>query len=605
MERGIKVMKKVGLKLAAVMASVAIAMTGTCGYMQAQEAEMVATVTKEILPEGDGWAEETDEESGQKFYRKDSDSIVTELEDTKVEAGVWYSIESEYLTILEFGSNGYFKETIIDLNRCTERQYIIPYTLEDSELMFWGRCFDYLEKSEELCLILQDEEYIDKTVLYNSFSLAQKNCEEYEQTTYAINKTADEEGFAIKDGILTGYIGNAETITIPKGVVKIAANAFSGEMGRSMNLKKVIIGNDVKTIDAEAFAYTRAEVIVMEEGVEQIGAYCFRNSSVKDIYIPESVTTIEYSPFNKGEAVDGIILHCVKDSYAAEHFEENRPYGRVRIVYDSEENITIGDTFYNTDITAADMQKKFPHGAFWNHITNETHDMTDYTDTGSCNAPDRYTWNECTSHGGGTYSDKVLPGVYHCNGFAGTTECYGFAAKLTSEIYGYENGCFDWPETWLRTEWDEYDGLADYEIKPGDVVYFEGAGAGVYGHRGMVIDVDGTKVRLAECNWGKRCQISWGRWMDLEDTSFCMIHVAPYALPDGGEDVITDFKKGDLNKSGTRELNDAQECLKGALHIGNMDEDTACRADMDGDGTVTLQDAQFLLKVALMITKIE
>lgn len=554
-------MKKMGLKLAAVIAAVAVTTTGICGNVKAQETEHeeTATVAKEILPEGDGWKELTVEKTGEKYYQRSEDCIVTELEDTKVEEGKWYCIDYSGLMILEFGDNGYLKETWIDLNHCIEEQYIFSYTLEDSELTLQGKCFDYLEKKNELCLISQEEGHgYDRNVFYNSFSLAKSNYAEYEQTTYAIKDIADEDGFAIKDGILTGYIGEATEITIPEGVTEIATNAFSGELGRGTKLKKVTIGNNVTIINEYAF---------------------------EDIAAAKS---------------EGILIHCVENSYAAEYFEENRPYGRVRIVYGSEDE-SIGDVFYNTDITAADMQKKFPHGAFWNHLTNDTHDMTNYTDTGTCNAPDNYTWYECTSHGGGTYSDKVLPGVYHCNGFAETTECYGFAAKLTSEIYGYEYGCFQWPEVWWKSEWESN---TDYQIKPGDVVYYEGAGAGGYGHRGMVIDVDGTKVRLAECNWGRRCQISWGRWMDLNDTSFCTIHVAPYALPDGGEDVIIDFKKGDLDGSGYRELTDAQACLKGALKITKMDEDAICCADMDGDGTVSLADAQFLLKVVLKIVRI-
>lgn len=163
-------------------------------------------------------------------------------------------------------------------------------------------------------------------------------------------------------------------------------------------------------------------------------------------------------------------------------------------------------------LDAAALQRKFPSGTYWNHVVQQGHDLSDYShDEGPCNNPDGYTWFPCATR---EYDAPQQVGWHACNSFM-SVQCYGFAAKLTYDVYG--STYYDWVE--------EY-GKPMEEVKPGDVIFYYGAGAdNQYGHRAMILDVDGTEVRVGECNWGGRCLINWGRWVDTEDTDIYFIIV--------------------------------------------------------------------------------
>lgn len=166
-------------------------------------------------------------------------------------------------------------------------------------------------------------------------------------------------------------------------------------------------------------------------------------------------------------------------------------------------------------LTAQQLQEKFPNNAYWNHPVLEDHDEESYVDTGRCNNPDGYTWEPCRL------------GKYGCNSYAATELCYGFAAKLADDVYG--STYYEWP-------WQEN---SIKNAKPGDVIFYYGNGATEeFGHRAMIIDINGTKLQLAECNWGAHCRISWGRWTDVTKFREYTLFVAPYELPGGGEGVL-------------------------------------------------------------------
>lgn len=166
-------------------------------------------------------------------------------------------------------------------------------------------------------------------------------------------------------------------------------------------------------------------------------------------------------------------------------------------------------------LTAQQLQDKFPHNAYWNHPVSEDHDEESYEDTGRCNNPDGYTWKPC----------KL--GEYGCNSFAGTELCYGFAAKLAYDVYG--STYYEWPEQENSIK----------NAKPGDVIYYYGNGATAdFGHRAMIIDINGTKLQLAECNWSAHDIISWGRWTDATKFKTYTLFSAPFELPGGGEGVL-------------------------------------------------------------------
>lgn len=63
-------------------------------------------------------------------------------------------------------------------------------------------------------------------------------------------------------------------------------------------------------------------------------------------------------------------------------------------------------------------------------------------------------------------------------------------------------------------------------------------------------------------------------------------------------------RQGDADGDGEVTLTDAQHVLRAALHIQEVDAETASACDVDGDGRITLTDAQRILQAALKISSL-
>ncbi len=154
-------------------------------------------------------------------------------------------------------------------------------------------------------------------------------------------------------------------------------------------------------------------------------------------------------------------------------------------------------------LTLEELREKFPHGKYWNGKNQ-----------------DGWTDNPCTHHRttGCTYN-----GSCGCNSFMGqSSQCMGFAEKLAYDATGYnprknENG------------WYTYTNLSALNnLKPGDIVRNSG-------HSVYVIDVQGSTVTFADCNYDGNCNIRWGVTKDISAFKNYFSHVrsAPVALTSG------------------------------------------------------------------------
>ncbi|MBE6679308.1 MAG: CHAP domain-containing protein [Ruminococcaceae bacterium] len=147
------------------------------------------------------------------------------------------------------------------------------------------------------------------------------------------------------------------------------------------------------------------------------------------------------------------------------------------------------------------LKVKFPDGKYWNHVGMSGNNENGYTST------------PCPSH-----SSISTCNAYTYNGVDIGWQCFGFACKLGYDAYGTN------PKSWGRA----YD---LNNIKPGDIINYNGSNPG---HTVFVTDVNGDIVTFAECNYGSRCIISWGRSLSKSQFSnLYNVYVAPYAL-DGG-----------------------------------------------------------------------
>lgn len=81
-----------------------------------------------------------------------------------------------------------------------------------------------------------------------------------------------------------------EEVTLPKSITAIDDSTFSG----CKKLSSINLNKNIKSIGKNAFEYCSSlKSVDLYEGLESIGGYAFKNSGIKKIYIPSTITTIE------------------------------------------------------------------------------------------------------------------------------------------------------------------------------------------------------------------------------------------------------------------------------------------------------------------------
>ena len=198
--------------------------------------------------------------------------------------------------------------------------------------------------------------------------------------------------------------------------------------------------------------------------------------------------------------------------------------------------VSLGMSVKADATTIMDLERKFPNGAYWNHVVQSGHRYSNYNDVGSCNNPDGYTWTPCNTHKG-----SVGVGGYDCNSFGGGMQCNGFARKLAYDLYGSMHS--SWGRGNINT------------LKRGDVIHYKAADTDPsYGHWVMVIGRSGTTVTLGEANRGGRCKISWGRTLNLATVTSYEIYSAPYEatfdVADTQAPTLSNVRITDVNADG-------------------------------------------------------
>ena len=150
-------------------------------------------------------------------------------------------------------------------------------------------------------------------------------------------------------------------------------------------------------------------------------------------------------------------------------------------------------------MTLAEMQKKYPHGKYWNGKNPES-----YTST-----PCTHHVNQCTydgSCGCATYKNYAI-------------QCMGFAFQLAYTAYG--------GEPYIEWEVDYNATTALKNLKPGDIIRYN-----YNGHSAFVYGISGDTVTFADCNYQNNCVIRWGGTITKTKLkeSFTSVAKAPYSL---------------------------------------------------------------------------
>lgn len=153
-----------------------------------------------------------------------------------------------------------------------------------------------------------------------------------------------------------------------------------------------------------------------------------------------------------------------------------------------------------------ELQTKFPHQKYWNHVGMDEDNSDGYTDY------------PCELHRTSGVDHIYGTDGCTCNHFAGgghllATQCMGFANKLGYEVFG--------ETTWAKV--DNPDAAQIANIKAGDIVRIDGY------HSVFVIGRTGNMIAVGEANYPNGCQISWGRTIDLTTvTVSCFEHAVNY-----------------------------------------------------------------------------
>ena len=161
-------------------------------------------------------------------------------------------------------------------------------------------------------------------------------------------KAADN-NFIIKKAVLIKYTGNEKTVRIPKGVKKIGAKAFYGNIG----IEKVIMPSTVKTIGKEAFSNCRnLQGIKLPKGIKKVENKAFENcSSLEKIIIPESVKSIGSKAFANCKNLTDLTVKSSKTKVEGDSFKGCKKIGNMNLdLTDSAEN-TVNE---NTEKKIAD-----------------------------------------------------------------------------------------------------------------------------------------------------------------------------------------------------------------------------------------------------------
>ncbi len=104
------------------------------------------------------------------------------------------------------------------------------------------------------------------------------------------------EHFLISEGVLVAYNGEAELVTIPKGVRVIAAGAFA----ENQAMKELVIPDTLLVIGEEAFAdCMNLEKVTVGNKVTDIKDRAFAGCMIKQIRLPETLERIGLNAFDE------------------------------------------------------------------------------------------------------------------------------------------------------------------------------------------------------------------------------------------------------------------------------------------------------------------
>lgn len=101
----------------------------------------------------------------------------------------------------------------------------------------------------------------------------------------------------IVDNQLNGYLGTGQELVIPNGVKSVNYDTFRRSVKDRSSFKKVVIPKTLKSIPDLLFSNKTIDELVLERGVEHIGAGAFHTSYLEKLVVPSTVKCIDEGAF--------------------------------------------------------------------------------------------------------------------------------------------------------------------------------------------------------------------------------------------------------------------------------------------------------------------
>lgn len=260
--------------------------------------------------------------------------------------GTWYKVDLDEMYQVKFSGKDYEEKDVYGEHSKKGKYEVGNHALELGSKQY---SMKYVNERKELEDIIDDDigQYELKEYFYiidddgNKIYYFKQEEDLTDQLDYNCQTNAyyeksgmfDENGFAIdEEGMLLAYNGDKQQVTIPESVSGIAENAFSADYNRALNTEKVIIPGSVKKIESGAFLFSNVDIVIINEGVEEIQDWAFGDSHIKEIYLPKQILHMSTKMFETEEGVDGLKIHCPSGSQTELIIKNNPPAGDYELI---------------------------------------------------------------------------------------------------------------------------------------------------------------------------------------------------------------------------------------------------------------------------------
>ena len=166
---------------------------------------------------------------------------------------------------------------------------IVRRLTDDEVTLFVPNKGEYVFKLNETARISYTSGYqvagdwVDESLIFD-VKLSDMSLSEYERSL---------PDFEIKDGVLIKSRAKGDVIVVHEGVVEIGHKAFC-----ETKLKEVVLPSTLKKISSFAFSDCRyLKRVTLPDGIEVLGFYAFADTGIEDINFPDSLMEIDNAAF--------------------------------------------------------------------------------------------------------------------------------------------------------------------------------------------------------------------------------------------------------------------------------------------------------------------